>query len=174
MRIKNSFLILFLFTGYQSFADIGENLNNLQLNQEIMQINAPENDVRMDEMPYLKDNKIEFDNSKLAQVFDYDRLNKTNSIDPSTLNNNYDIRQLQMLGTMTRGNSVYAFLKTPYDTKLVKEGDKIQNAKVIKITDNEVEISEILSEDGKEYNKHVYLKYDDNSLSNKLKYKLGS
>lgn len=85
---------------------------------------------------------------------------------------NYTLNQLQMVGFMTQKNNSYAFIKTPFETLLVKAGDKIKLGNVVSVTPTLVEIEELQVENDKTYHKKVYIKFDTSKDDNSLKLKL--
>lgn len=81
----------------------------------------------------------------------------------------FNLNQLVVVGVMNYKNKEYAFIKTPYETLMVKIGDIIKTAKIIKININNVELEEVQMQGNKVYKHKVYLKFDlrkkDNLIS---------
>lgn len=107
---------------------------------------------------------------KFKNLFSQDRLQDTDQV--SNTLQNYTLNQLQMVGFMKQKDINYAFIKTPYETLLVKAGDKIKLGSVVSVAPNIVEIEELQTQDDRTYHKKVYVKFDTTKNDNNLKLKL--
>ena len=84
--------------------------------------------------------------------------------------NDFALNQLEMVGYMQDGSTKYAFIKTPYETIMLKPGDKIKSGQVTMVNESGVSIQDTLVDDtGKIYQKIINLKYiNDNDVRLKL------
>lgn len=83
----------------------------------------------------------------------------------------FNLNQLIVTGMMVYKKRNYAFIKTPYDTLMVNVGDRIKNAKIIKIESNIVELEDVQMQGNKVYKHKIYLKFnlkEDDSLTPKV------
>lgn len=99
-------------------------------------------------------------------------FNKSKNVQKNGVDSNlqdFNLNQLTVVGVMDYKKKEYAFLKTPYETILVKVGDTIKNAKIIKININNIELEEVQMQDNKVYKRKIYLKFNlrknDNLIS---------
>ena len=88
----------------------------------------------------------------------FDSIREPNQADNDL--QSYNLNQLQMVGYLHYKNVSYAFLRTPYETLKVKNGDKINNGLIISIESSSTLIEETQSQAGKIYKNKIFLTLD--------------
>lgn len=130
--------------------------NTIDLEQMMQDLHYQKTDIVVPSIPDYKMPAVNFKSVHFKNIFSQNRLQDSTE---SNLNlQNYSLNQLEMVGYMRQKSIDYAFLKTPYETILVKVGDKVKQGYVIKIYPNSVEIEELQIQDNKHYHRKVYLK----------------
>lgn len=157
LKLFMVFATSFVYAGTADLEQMMQDLHNKNVNVVI---------------PPLPDYKLPMVNFKpvnFRNIFSQNRL-QDDAESYSSLQN-YSLNQLQMVGYMKQKNTDYAFIKTPYETLMVKVGNKIKQGSVVKIFPEMVEIEELQIQENKQYHKTVYLKLEENK-NNNLKLKL--
>lgn len=82
----------------------------------------------------------------------------------------FNLNQLEMVGYMQDNNVKYGLIKTPYETLMLKAGDKIKSGVLTSVNESGAVITElVMDSDGRTYQKIVNLKYN---INNEVKLKL--
>ena len=89
-----------------------------------------------------------FDSKRVEGIHDSANKNDTE----------YNLNQLKMVGYIHYQNIDYALLETPFTTIKVKPGDMIKDARVIKITSSNLELSQLQKLDGQNFTRKIFLK----------------
>lgn len=121
------------------------------------------------EIPVYTPPKTNFKEYQFDNLFSQTRV----SDDYATSNTlqNFNLNQLQMVGYMEQKKINYAFVKTPYETLILRSGDKIKGGTVTQVSPTQVELDEIQTQDNKVYHKKIFLKLETNR-NNDFKLKL--
>lgn len=100
--------------------------------------------------------------------FSSEQLNDHNY--STQITNDFNLNQVEMVGYMQDNNVKYGLIKTPYETLMLKAGDKIKGGVLTSVNESGAVITElVVDSDGKTYNKIVNLKYN---INNEVKLKL--
>lgn len=140
------------------------------LEQMVKNLNDTAVEVTIPKLPEYTPSNTNYKMISVKNLFTQVRLR--DSAESNNILQNYTLNQLQVVGFMRQKNTDYAFIKTPFETLLVKTGDKIKLGNVVSITPAWVEIEELQVDNDKTYHKKVYLKFDASKDDNSLKLKL--
>lgn len=121
------------------------------------------------EIPVYTPAKTNFKQYQFDNLFSQERV-RDDYATSNTLQN-FNLNQLQMVGYMEQKKVNYAFVKTPYETLMLKTGDKVKGGTVTQVSQTQVELDEIQTQDNKVYHKKIFLKLDSNK-TNDFKLKL--
>lgn len=160
--MKNIYILFLLICSSMSHADITD------LEQFVNDLNNRKFEVKQVEIPAFEPTSVNYKRLAFINIFSQKRLQGTEALQNPI--KNYNSSQLQVVGFMLQDNTSYAFIKTPYETLMVKSGDKISGGQVVKVTSDIVEIDILQTQNNREYHKKIYLKYTnpDNNLKLKL------
>ncbi len=151
---NNIFLLLTIFAYNIANAD-------QSLDQQLQELKNNARVSKIPEIPVYDIKPAAYKKFGFVNYFLSTRLDDTSFT--TQIMNDFPLNQVQMVGYMNDANVKYALIKTPYETLMLKVGDKIKSGVITSINESGAVIMDQQSNSsGSTYQKIINLKFDNN------------